>query len=66
MHAAAINQCHECKKIVMCALLPKHLGEGRAEKVKPALTAVSARPELLRDACHSPRSGNVANLGGSG
>lgn len=32
VYAAAINLCHESKKIVMCDLLAKHLGEGESGK----------------------------------
>lgn len=32
VYAAAINRCHECKKIVMCDLLAKHLWEGESGK----------------------------------
>lgn len=32
VYAAAVNRCHECKKIVMCNLLAKHLWEGESGK----------------------------------
>lgn len=32
VYAAAINLCPECKKIVMCDLLAKHLREGESGK----------------------------------